>query len=221
MNIDLTNRPLARLNRPAGRRQRFGYRITIVLVNIILVLLRPTSPVLAQPQASGLRVVIVEGQGAINNVRTKSARDPVVRVEDEAGRPVAGATVTFIAPTIGPGATFFGGSPELSVQTDEAGRAVGRSLRPNSQVGQFQIRVTATYRGGSARATIIQTNAAPAGGTSRKRTYVILGIAAGAVAGGLVAALGGGNGGVGPQADPPGANPVDVTPGTPGFGPPR
>ena len=41
-----------------------------------------------------LRIVIVEGQGATNNIRQRTAREPVVEVVDENNRPVSGASVT-------------------------------------------------------------------------------------------------------------------------------
>jgi uncharacterized GH25 family protein len=52
-----------------------------------------------QAQATAFRVVIMEGEGAPNNVETRAARELAVRILDRDGRPVAGATVEFDGPT--------------------------------------------------------------------------------------------------------------------------
>ncbi len=67
----------------------------------------------AAPQAPApakLNIVIVEGEGAINNIRQRTAREPIVQVEDENHRPVAGAAVLFLLPENGPGGTFANGA---------------------------------------------------------------------------------------------------------------
>ena len=60
-------------------------------------------PTFAQDQAgpAKLNIVIVEGEGAINSVRQRVAREPVVQVEDENHKPVAGAAITFLLPNQG------------------------------------------------------------------------------------------------------------------------
>lgn len=55
---------------------------------------------------SMLKIVIVEGEGAINNIRQRVAREPVVAIEDEARRPVAGAEVVFRLPDTDPAGPF-------------------------------------------------------------------------------------------------------------------
>src|SRR4051794_29222343 len=117
----------------------------------------------AAPQAGsppGISIQVVEGQNAINNITRNTAYEPIVEVQDASGRPVAGASVTFVLPAVGPGATFADGNRTLMLQTDVAGRASARGLRPNNQTGQFDIRVTATHEGKTASVTITQTNAA-------------------------------------------------------------
>jgi hypothetical protein len=183
----------------------------------------------APQQSSGeLTLLVIEGQNAINNISRNTAYEPIVEVRDGAGKPVAGASVSFVLPTIGPGALFPDGSRELMVQTDETGRAVGRGLRPNNQVGQFEIRVVASHSGSKATASITQTNAAPvvASSKSGKKLAIILGLVGGGAAAALAAASGGGGsggGGTGTTPPPTGGDPVSgtITPGTPGFGPPR
>src|SRR5438874_11705433 len=85
--------------------------------------------------AEPLRVIVLEGDGAINNIRLQRAKEPVVRVENEAGRPVPGAAVHFAAPSQGPGAVFGDGGLTATVLTVFDGRATGRGLRPNKTAG--------------------------------------------------------------------------------------
>src|SRR3954470_17254611 len=95
--------------------------------------------------AEPIKVVVMEGDGAINNIRLQRAKEPVVRVETEGGSPVSGAVVHFAMPARGPGAVFGDGGLTLTVTTEADGRAMGRGLRPNKTAGQFEIRVTASY----------------------------------------------------------------------------
>jgi hypothetical protein len=173
--------------------------------------------------AESLKIVVVEGDGAINNIRLQRAKEPVVRVETDAGTPVAGAVVHFAAPGLGPGAVFGDGGLTQTVITDAEGRATGRGLRPNKTAGQFEIRVTASYQGASTTSKIIQTNAEPvelSRGSSKK--LAILAIVGGAVAGGAaLAARGGGKSS--PSAPPATVVPSTgavITPGTPSIGAP-
>src|SRR6202050_1254666 len=98
----------------------------------------PATPVV-EAQAGGplLNIVIVEGDGAINNIRQRTAREPIVQVEDENHKPVAGAAVVFALPSQGAGGTFAGGAHTLSVVTDSQGRAVAHGFHPNSVQGQY------------------------------------------------------------------------------------
>ncbi len=127
----------------------------------------------AQAPAGQLNLVIVEGEGAINNIRQRTAREPIVQVEDENHRPVAGAAVVFALPSNGASGVFANGSQTLTTVTDAQGRAIARGLRPNNVQGQYQIRVTASQGGRTGNATITQSNA------------MIAGAAAGAAAGGI------------------------------------
>src|SRR5271154_4044613 len=106
-----------------------------------------THAVSAQNAAPALNIVIVEGDGAINNIRQRTAREPIVQVTDENHKPVAGAAVLFLLPEHGAGGTFADGSHSLSVVTDSAGRAKAHGIHLNNTQGQFQIQVTATYNG--------------------------------------------------------------------------
>ena len=178
------------------------------------------APVYAQdqPALAKLNIVILEGEGAINSVRQRVAREPVVQVEDENRKPIAGAAVTFLLPNQGAGAAFANGAKSLTVLTDDKGQAIARGLRPNNVNGNYQIRVNASFKGQTASTSINQStaisSAAVAGGISAK-VLIILAVAGAAVAGGAIAATrGGGN-------TTPVTSPTVLTPGTPTIGAPR
>ena len=109
--------------------------------------------------SGALSIIIIGGEGQINNIKQRTAREPVTQVEDENHRPVADATVVFTLPSAGPGGVFANGAHTMTVKTDSNGSAVARGLRPNTIAGQYQIHVVAAYDGQSASAIINQTNA--------------------------------------------------------------
>ena len=173
------------------------------------------APALAQ---GSLRITVVEGEGAINNVRQRVNRDPIVQVEDENRRPVSGAAVVFFLPDQGPSGTFLNGQRSITVTTNAQGRATATGLRSNNTAGQMQIRVTASAGGATASAVINQVIAAKAAaglGTTAK-ILIVLGVVGAAAAGGVVAS-GGGDGGPGPASIPS----VSLAPGSPVVGGPR
>jgi hypothetical protein len=175
----------------------------------------------AQPAIS---IRVLEGDNAINSIRMKRGHDPVVQVLNATGEPLAGATVSFLLPPTGAGATFSDGGLSLTVQTDARGNAVGRRLTPNRVEGPFRIRVTASWRGESASATLSQTNAEPAEKSSRSKWIVIAVAAGGAIAGGVVAASRGGNSGSADSGGSTGGGTTGgaaIVPGSPSFGPPK
>lgn len=108
---------------------------------------------------SELHIVILQGEGAVNNIKQRTARELIVRVEDENKRPVGGAAVAFVLPPRGPGAEFAHGSKVLTLVTDQSGRAATSALKLNRAVGVFRINVTASFHGHVAAAVIGQTNA--------------------------------------------------------------
>ena len=171
-----------------------------------------------------VKIVVVEGNGAINNIAAQKAHDPVVKVVDGDGAPVANATVTFTLPSSGPGGEFLDGQKSTTVRTAADGTAGTRGLKPNRTAGQFEIRVIASAGPETARASVMQTNAISASEKSHTRTYVILAvIAAGAAGGAIAAAHGGGSSAATPAAAGSGAGSTGgaVVPGSPSFGPPR
>lgn len=124
-----------------------------------------------------LSIVVLEGEDAVNNIKQRTAREMMVRVEDENHRPVAGAAVTFLAPNQGASGTFIGGNHIVTVTTDNLGRASASGFKPNNIVGKYQVNVTATFAGTVATTVIAQTNALLAAGA-------VTGAAAGAAAAG-------------------------------------
>ena len=147
----------------------------------------------AQATAPGtqLHLVIVEGDGAINNIKQRTTREMVVRVEDENHRPVAGAAVAFSLPTRGAGGVFSHGSRLLTVMSDQNGRAVATAMKPNHALGAFRVNVTASFQGQTATASIAQTNvlAGAAGAGAGAAGGAAAGGAAGGLSGGVIAGI--------------------------------
>ena len=179
-------------------------------------------PAIAQNVPARIDVIVVEGEGVTTNARERVAHDPVVRVEDDDHRPVAGAAVVFVLPVSGPSGEFLNGARTLPVVTDNDGLAAARGLRTNEVPGKLQIYVTASYRGLRARALINHFIAAPPGAakpapivrsshSSGKWKWILLGVAA---AGGAGAGIYFGRGSSTPA-------PISISTGTVAFGSPR
>jgi hypothetical protein len=47
-------------------------------------------------RTSMLKIEVVEGEGAINNIRLHRAKEPVVRTVDENNQPLSGVSLTFL-----------------------------------------------------------------------------------------------------------------------------
>ena len=194
---------------------------TEVAVRQLAILLALWIP--ATAQAPMLNLVVIEGEGATNNIRQRTARDPVVQVQDENHKPVAGAIVVFTLPSNGAGGAFANGARTLTMVSDSNGQAVGRGLRPNSLKGQFNIHVNASFHGLTASAVIAQTNVAltasgaPAPTGVSAKLIVVLAVLGAAAAGGAYWATHNGSS----------TTPVTTTPGTTvaagagSVGPPR
>jgi hypothetical protein len=160
-----------------------------------------------------LQIMILDGEGALNNIKQRVAREPIVQVEDENHKPVAGAVVVFLLPDSGAGGTFLDGTNMFTTTTDAEGKAVATGLKPNNVAGKFQIRVRAKHGDDTAEAAITETNVIGAitGGATAHAfpvKWVIVGIAAaGGVAAGIIASRGG-------------SHSTTITPGTPTVGAP-
>lgn len=173
-------------------------------------------------QLPKLNIEIVEGEGAVNNIRQRMAREPMVQVTDENRKPIAGAAVVFMLPSQGAGGSFANGAKTLTTLTDSNGNAVARGMQANRLSGQYQIKVSASHNGQTASKTINMTNAAVAGGAAASgltlKWLLIAAAAGGAVVAGTIAANSGGGGGGGGATPRP---PTTVTPGTPSVGGPQ
>ncbi|MGA3042399.1 MAG: hypothetical protein ABSF54_16570, partial [Bryobacteraceae bacterium] len=130
--------------------------------------------VLARSAATVPRIEVLEGDGAINNIRLHRAKEPVVRVVDQDGHPIPNVAVTFLLPGKGASGTFANGQTTLTLMSDDDGRAVGHGLKPNGSAGQFEIRVTTSFEGQAATANVTQTNAEPAQGGGSSKTLLII-----------------------------------------------
>jgi PEGA domain-containing protein len=139
------------------------------------------------PGQAALKIVVLEGEGAVNIIQQKTATAPVIEVRDQNDLPVAGAAVRF---GIRSGRAAFSGARTLSVTTDAAGRAIATGFAPTGS-GALQITATATFQGQAAAATIAQTTV-----TTVAQAAAVSGAGAGA-SGGASAGAGAGAGGGG------------------------
>ena len=213
-----------------------GAGLALALLILLGAPIAPAAVALGQQaDLPALRIEIVEGEGAVNNVRQRTAREPIVRVVDRNDRPVAGAAVMFLLPQNGAGGVFSGGTKTLNVITNQQGLAAARGLQLNSVAGEFQIRVVASYEGQTASTVVSQTNSlgaaagsgagagagAAGGGMSTGAIVGIVAAVAGAAVGLAVGLGGGGSGGSGGGTPPvPGPTTIGVTLGSPTVGTP-
>jgi hypothetical protein len=166
------------------------------------------------PQGT-LKVAAIEGEGAKNNIRSRTATAPVVEVKDAQDKAVAGAEVIFQLPVVGPSGSFNGWLKTQTVRTDAQGRATVSGYAPNDEAGRFNIKVTATSGSENGTVIIAQANIVGSGssdtaGAKKKgwwKPVAIIGAAA--IVGGAVAATRGGDTPVAAAA----SNPVVITPG--------
>lgn len=149
--------------RPMRSTRTYSRCSGVVIVAMVFLWQQSAPNLLAQsanPQANkipALDVIVLEGEGGVNIIKTKKAVMPVVEVRDKERRLVPGLYVTFAAPNSGPRVTFAHGSSTYSTVTDANGRATVSEIRPVGE-GAFKINVTATLHGQTASATIAQTN---------------------------------------------------------------
>jgi hypothetical protein len=146
-----------------------------------LALVSSTAAAQQPTTAAGLKIVVIEGEDAVNIIQQKTAVAPVVEVRDRNNLPVSGVAVTF---SIGGQGASFGGASTLTVVTNAAGQATAAGLTPTA-TGALQISATASFQGQTAVATIVQSNVMTAAEVA----------GAGGAAGGSGAGGGGGAGG--------------------------
>jgi hypothetical protein len=112
----------------------------------------------AAPHA--LFIDILQGEGALNDVRARTAREPIIEVRDENHKPVAGAVVLFISDSNGAGGlgATFNGAQAFSMTTGADGQAFGRGFQLTHAAGKFHISVDARMGNLHAQSVINQTN---------------------------------------------------------------
>jgi len=147
-------------------------------------------PLGAQNPPTELNIIVIQGEGAINHVRQSVASEPIIRMEDENHKPIAGATVVFTLPTGGATGQFANGGKMLVITTDAQGRATAAGLKVNEYPGKLVILVGVSYRGLSARTNITQFDEGPpvaqksGNGHGHGKLIAILVVVGGAAAGG-------------------------------------
>lgn len=191
------------------KHSREGLSVRVSAITLACVLAVPQALI---GQSGDIRIQVIEGDAAVNNVRGRATAEPVVQVTDGSGNPIPNAAVTFRAPTEGPSVTFFGASHATTISTDENGRAAATGMLPNTYSGEFLIAVEAEAGSRQAATTIAQTNAYEPPLEKRKQkwgwkiwTLVGAGVAAGVAAGVL-------NGRSSAQTTPPGPGPAPAGP---------
>jgi hypothetical protein len=161
---------------------------TRLLAASLIPLLVPATPLFAQaaashtiagPQAPGiqtsaptmLHITILEGEDALNNIRERTAREPIVQIEDQNHKPVAGVAVVFtsLRGTNGAGGTF-NDFTSFKTVTNAQGRAIGRGFKPNTVTGQFSVQVQAMAGTLSATTVIHEINSTTGGEVSSSST---------------------------------------------------
>jgi hypothetical protein len=136
------------------------------------------------PQVAGLKIVVIEGENAVNIIQQKSAVAPLIEVRDRNDLPVAGVPVSFTI--AGPNATFGGGLQTISVTTNAAGRAVAAAVTP-LRSGAVRFDIAASSQGQTVTATVTQANFATVAAAAGAGVVVAAG--AGAAAGGGLSGL--------------------------------
>jgi hypothetical protein len=181
-----------------------------------------SGPVQSLQPAGDLKIIVVQGEGAQNNVRSRSAAPLVVEVRDANDKPVERAEVVFQLPAYGPSGVFNGWMRNQLARTNAEGRAESSGYTPNDEPGRFNIKVTATSGTKTSSAVIAQSNVSGAGTPQvkqdRSKMWKILAVVGAAgLAGGIVAATRGGDSSSSAAASVP----ITISPGTVTVGGPR
>ncbi len=147
----------------------------------------------ATAQVAILQIQIVSGEGAVHAPGGRIAVPLIVRVTDDAGRPVAGASVSFHLPEDGPSGTFSNRMRTDTALTDARGQVSLRGIRVNRIPGPFQIRIVASKEQARAGVLSNQYIAAANSGvakarSSRRKWIAALALVSGGAAAGVLAA---------------------------------
>ena len=147
--------------------------------------------VAAGQSGSGLAIQILEAKPG-QNLIAQELPPMKVRVLDRTGRALPGANVLFVAPEEGPTGQFLPDASQVNIATDAEGMAITPRFRTNSEVGDYQIQVVASYKTSSSRVIIPQSNVLKRK-SSHKKIMIITAVIGGAAAAALAAK--GGNSG--------------------------
>ena len=180
-----------------------------------------TAPGVAQsaPVPSKPFIQVLEGEGALNDMRSRTTREPIVQVQDENHKPIAGVVIIFTTPSSGASATFSNGLTSLQTVTDAEGKAIAAGFKPNGISGSYQIRVQANWNQLTTTSVINQTNTKQSSTSTSTQTVhaarafplkAVLIVAAVAAAAGVTAGILATRGGSGPT----------ISAGTPTVGAP-
>ena len=174
-----------------------------------------TLPSAAPASAGTLKIVVLEGNNAVNSISRLRSVAPVVEIRDQNDFPVEGATVVFTLPAQGTGGSFAGSGTSFSTRSDSHGQATSPPIVPRS-AGKFEIAVAASTADRKGEAVIPQTNSTgaytgpplPGRPWYKKRVtwYVAGGVVAAAV---IVIVL--------TRGSKASSTPVVITPGSPVF----
>jgi hypothetical protein len=180
---------------------------------------KPPASASSGEMVADLRVIVLQGEDAINSIQTREGTPPVVEVRDRNDRPVDGANVVFELPRAGAGGSFPGQQLTFSGQTNRQGQVGVPAFVPNRESGRFSINVAATHGSSMGSARIRQTNSPRAMSTETSPAHksgkwkLLAIVAAGAAAGGVILATRKSS-----AATPPS---VTLSPGTVTIGAPK
>ncbi len=180
----------------------------------------------AGPAMQSLKVVPLAGNGESNDLERRVMAPLVVDVLDLQDRPIEGAEVVFRFPLRGPSAVFADQKSAKTVRTNGQGEAAATGWTANSEVGSFQVHVTAAYGNQIGETTITMSNATRVADVdlnrSAKRKSLwsskwfrigLIAAAAGLVVGIVLATRGG-------KGTAASTGTITVTPGSPSVGGP-
>jgi hypothetical protein len=180
---------------------------------------QPPSPL---PVEQSLKILVLAGNGEMNDLERRVMAPLVVQVLDQNERPVEGAQVVFRFPLNGASATFPGGKNSLTVRTSGTGQAPALNWMANGQVGTFEVHVNATYGNQVGEATLSMENVTRIADVPKKAKHeslwshrwfkiAVIGGAAAAIGIGVYLATRGGKSG----------SSVTINPGSPTVGAPQ
>lgn len=117
-----------------------------------------TKPIAPLPTVRSLKVIPLAGNNEMNDLERRVMAPLVVQVLDQNDKPIEGADVTFRFPLNGPSAVFPDHTNSQTVRTNADGQAAAVGWMANSEVGTFQVRVTASRGNEIGETSISMTN---------------------------------------------------------------